>query len=195
VKINFNIPSDVEPKAYNFVIKVKGNTSDGKVMNANKSASITITAMAQNQPPSLFTEQSNTTSNEVIFSLEWSDDYGLSGYIFSSNISGEWKNDSWVPLEGTSGLFNVSKALNSTSSAVAWKIYANDSSNEWTSSNEYVVISRPETTGPSIILIIASVVVVAIAVIFFISRKGFKKEEKKIEYIFKKEEIENEKKP
>ena len=46
---------------------------------------------------------SNSTNNTVagqptLFSLYWTDNIGLSGYIFSTNNSGTWQNDAWKPF-------------------------------------------------------------------------------------------------
>ncbi len=56
-------------------------------------------------PPLWF---SNSTSNIIagnptLFSLDWTDDFGLSGYIFSTNNSGTWHNDSFVDFENQTG--------------------------------------------------------------------------------------------
>jgi len=45
----------------------------------------------------------NSTNNTVAglptkFSLNWTDNVGLNGYIFSTNNSGTWQNESWTPF-------------------------------------------------------------------------------------------------
>ncbi len=48
------------------------------------------------------------------FSVHLADDFQLASYIFSTNSSGVWVNDSAVSISGTSAWANVTKTLNST---------------------------------------------------------------------------------
>jgi hypothetical protein len=189
VKIDFNIPSDAEAKTYSITISVKGNTSDGKTISAAKSVNMEITSPVTSLPPSYATASGNLTSDgKIVFSLRWFADAGMSGYIFSSNMSGEWVNDSWTPLTGTSGSFDVTKDLNSTSETVAWKIYSNDTSNAWTSSDEYTVNTKPAPSGYMNLLIIVIIVVIVLAfVIIFITRTRKSKKEE-VEYVYNKDD-------
>lgn len=196
VKINFSIPYDAEEKTYDIKINVKGNTSDRKTIEVNKNVSMQITSPIQNRPPSFFMGYNNVTVTgaESAFLLEWSDDSGLSGYIFSSNISGVWENDSWVSLTGKSGTIDVIKDLNSSAGSVAWKIYANDTNNEWSISDEYIV--TPTSIGSDIlftlIVPIALIILIIVVIIIFIRKRGKKGKKEDIEYVYSKEEIENE---
>lgn len=155
-----------------------------------------ITSPIQNRPPSFFMGYNNVTVTgaESAFLLEWSDDSGLSGYIFSSNISGVWENDSWVSLTGKSGTIDVIKDLNSSAGSVAWKIYANDTNNEWSISDEYIV--TPTSIGSDIlftlIVPIALIILIIVVIIIFIRKRGKKGKKEDIEYVYSKEEIENE---
>jgi len=199
VKINLNIPSDAEPKIYSITINVKGETSDGKTITVVKNLNIRITGPAQNKPPSYIVGYINTTiaGENVMFSLKWSDDYGLSGYIFSSNNSGIWENDSWTPLTGSSGWFNVTKILNSNvGSRVAWKIYANDTNNEWSISDENIVIVT-EAAGFDmffIIVIVLVIIIISVIAIIFIRKRKPKEKEEEVEYVYSREEFERSKK-
>ncbi len=188
VKIDFNIPTDAEAKTYSIAINVKGATSDGKTISAASNVNMIVTSPSINLPPSYATSSSNLTEGKIVFSLRWFADAGMSGYIFSSNISGEWVNDSWTLLTGTSGSFDVEKDLNSTSDTVAWKIYSNDTSNAWTSSDEYTVSTKPAPSGYMNLLIIVVIVVIALAfaVIFITRMKKSKKE--KVEYVYNKDD-------
>jgi parallel beta-helix repeat protein len=102
-------------------------------------------------PPSYSDNSTDTTLAEATskFSLRWRDNAGLSGFIFSfDNCWGYFKNDTWDgtswssnPLEGWS---NVTKELNSTVNCkVRWKVYANDTSNNWMVSEEYSFYTWP----------------------------------------------------
>jgi hypothetical protein len=87
---------------------------------------------------------SNTTTpytNEpVLHYVYWTDDKGLSGYIFSSNYSGSWANDSFVPMTGTANWSNVTKNAPSRSGVYGWCIYANDSDGLWNVTGIQIII-------------------------------------------------------
>ncbi len=56
-------------------------------------------------PPLWF---SNSTNNIVagkpaLFSLNWTDDFGLSGFIFRTDNTGTWTNDTWIDFENQTG--------------------------------------------------------------------------------------------
>jgi len=189
VKINLTIPSDAEAKTYSIYINVKGNTSDNKAISVIEDTTMTVTrtSQAQNQPPTYITGYNNRTVEEGMFLLEWEDDNGLSGYIFSSNLTGEWINDSWIPLNGNSGLINVTKVINSSSSSIAWKIYANDTGSEWSMSDEYILEASIKTTKTDysmiLIIIISAAVIIIVFTVILILKKG-----KKVEYVYSKED-------
>jgi len=85
-------------------------------------------------PPSYSDISHNTTiaGNPVEFSCNWADDNGLSGYIFSTNNTGSWQNETFASLTGTQDWANVTKTLNSTSNVVVqYRWYCNDSANQW----------------------------------------------------------------
>ncbi len=74
---------------------------------------------------------STLAGTEVQHSVLWSDDAGLSGYIFSfDNCEDLMINDTWTPFEGNWS--NVTKTINSTlGCTIKWMVYANDTSNNW----------------------------------------------------------------
>jgi hypothetical protein len=121
--------------------------------------------------------------------LEVQDDEGLSGFIFSSNNSGIWVNESWIPLTGTEDVIEVIKDINpATGLVIGWKVFVNDTDDEWTSSGEYAITTgeKKEEQG----FIIPIIVVVAFAVILFliimkiINKKPGKR---KVHYVYSKE--------
>ena len=71
--------------------------------------------------------------------LKWTDDIGLSGFIFSfDNGTGMLVNDTWSSMTGIENWSNVTKTINSTACLTfRWKVYANDTDNQWTDSNIY----------------------------------------------------------
>jgi len=97
----------------------------------------------------------NSTNNTVagqptLFSLNWTDNVGLDSYIFSfDNCTGSLVNDSAVAMTGTGNWSNVTKVVNSTiGGTIQWRVYANDTSNNWNASDTYsfVTIEYPTTT-------------------------------------------------
>ena len=74
-----------------------------------------------------------TVANQTIagrraqFSANWTDAFGLAGFIFSTNNSGEWKNYSAAGLTGIENESSFDLELNGTAGiAVGWRFYAFD---------------------------------------------------------------------
>jgi len=58
--------------------------------------------------------------------------------IYWKIVKDNWMNDSWVSMSGTMNWSNVTKVVNSTVGAtIAWKVYANDSNDNWNASDVY----------------------------------------------------------
>ena len=75
------------------------------------------------------TTQANST---CLFSTLWSDDVGLSHYIFSTNDTGTWSNETAVAFVANPDWSNVTKTLNNTIGlTIGWIFFANDTSNNW----------------------------------------------------------------
>jgi len=73
-------------------------------------------------------------ARDTKFSVKWTDDAGLSGYIFSWNASGSWENDTWISWTGNplKAWSNVTKELPPKYSyMIGWRIYANDTDGNW----------------------------------------------------------------
>jgi len=89
-------------------------------------------------PPNYWNNSTNSTSAGywVQFRLNWTDNSGLSGYIFSlDNCTGKFNNDTWQPMSGKTAWSNVSKVVNSTLGCIVrWRVYANDTSDNWNAS-------------------------------------------------------------
>lgn len=96
-------------------------------------------------PPTYLNLAHNNTiaGQQTKFSCLWSDDVGLSGFIFSTNNTGAWVNSTWTSLSGTSGWSNVTQMLNSMAVVVQYRFYCNDTSNNWhkTTTRSFVVSS------------------------------------------------------
>ena len=56
-----------------------------------------------------------------------------------------WNNDTWVEMTGTGNWSNVTKVVNSTvGSTIAWRVYANDTSDNWNKTDIYVYTTTGE---------------------------------------------------
>ena len=67
-----------------------------------------------------------------VFSSFWNDNVSLSGYVFSTNNTGVWVNDSLAVFGGTPSWANVTKVLSLTvGQVVGYRWYVNDSSGVW----------------------------------------------------------------
>ncbi|MCJ7816608.1 MAG: LamG domain-containing protein, partial [Candidatus Aenigmarchaeota archaeon] len=75
-------------------------------------------------------------------------------YFSSEELPSAWSNDSWVSMTGTQNWSNVTKWVNSTVGAnIAWKIYANDTDNQWNSTDVFNYTTTEADTIPPTITI------------------------------------------
>jgi hypothetical protein len=198
IKIDFNVPSDAEAKSYSILITVKGKTSSGTktaIETADTIVYKTAEQPRENKPPEyLENSVDNTVSGKsTIFSLKVTDDSGLSGYIFSTNLTGTWKNDSWVQLYGTEDKVYTQKTLDlPPDSVVAWEVYSNDSNSLWSTSEVfYLKLSGKEKQIDYAPIIVGIAAIVFVLIIILVIRKiGSKRiEEEIIHYVYKKEDL------
>jgi peptidylprolyl isomerase len=87
-----------------------------------------------------FSTTSTRTGASLTFRALWNDNVNVSGYIFESNITGTFSNDTWVPfstfVNSTSAYSTAAKTVNSTTGEVTqWRFWCNDSSNNWRSTS------------------------------------------------------------
>lgn len=84
------------------------------------------------------------------FSSLWNDDVSLDSYIFSTNNTGSWSNDTATAFALTPGWANVSKTLNSTiGQVVGFRWFANDTNNNWNSTGIQALTVTGDTTAPN----------------------------------------------
>ena len=96
------------------------------------------------RPPTYSDVGTNTTvaGQPALFHAKWSDDQeahrwnkdglALSGFIFSTNNTGSWRNSTWTPLSGSVAWSNITEVLNSTAGVtVQYRFYCNDTYNGW----------------------------------------------------------------
>jgi hypothetical protein len=111
-----------------------------------------INTILQTVPAYSNNANNNTlTGQPTLFSLSWTDNIGLSGYVFSTNNSGTWQNASFISFSGVTNVSTNITILNSiVGTVVGWRFYANDTSNKWSVSDVYslVTTSNPVTTNP-----------------------------------------------
>jgi cyclophilin family peptidyl-prolyl cis-trans isomerase len=91
-------------------------------------------------PPTYSDVSSSSTTNAgslCTFSVLWADDANVSGYVFETNNTGVFVNDTWTLFfdftNRTSAYASVTKTLNSTvGNFVSWRFWCNDTGNRWT---------------------------------------------------------------
>ena len=76
-------------------------------------------------------------NSPCIFSVQWASGTNVSGYIFESNNTGTFTNDTWTPfydfVNQTAGYSTVTKTLSGTvGDTVSWAFWCNDTKNRWT---------------------------------------------------------------
>jgi hypothetical protein len=126
------------------------DTSAYKNWNTSENFSLVTTSLTY----SLNSTNSTTAGTPILHSLNWSDDIGLSGYIFSfDNCTGSLVNDAWAPF-GASTWSNVTEVVNSTENCtITWCFYANDTSNNWNGTSCSSPFSYTTTLPPVFISI------------------------------------------
>jgi hypothetical protein len=187
-RITFNIPQAASAGSYSFTLRVTGKTLSGQTNETSKSIVLELTAPEQQSyPPTYSADDADSTVNGNVyeFALKWVDDVGLAGYIFSSNATGVWANDTLVPISGTEGWSYASKDI-SPGTAVAWKFYMEDSDGAWSSSETFILGSAaPGMDFVPIIVIVVIAAGVAVAFLLISQKKpGVKKE--KVEYVYER---------
>jgi hypothetical protein len=97
-----------------------------------------ITITFTDPPPTYSNVGTNSTlaGQPCEFYTLWNDNTNVSGFIFGTNNTGSWTNDTWVAFSAfynsTAAWSNVTKTLNSTIDVVIqWQIWCNDTGNNW----------------------------------------------------------------
>jgi len=106
-----------------------------------------------NTPPQHANSGTNTTKtgSSCKFYEKWYDLKGnLSSYIFSTNNTGSWVNDtSSTFAQVNNSWVNVTKTLNSTNNLlIGWKIYAKDTNNAWSVSSHTLTTIEADVKKP-----------------------------------------------
>ncbi|MCK5450125.1 DUF2341 domain-containing protein, partial [Candidatus Pacearchaeota archaeon] len=96
-----------------------------------------VRSVIVNSPPTYSLNQTNNTivGQSTLFSIYWDDNLALhpkGQYIFSTNNTGVWANESAVNFSATPSWANVSKILNSTREiSIGYRWYADDNVGNW----------------------------------------------------------------
>ncbi len=101
------------------------NVSDGEVNTTSQLYKVTLDTV---KPSSSHISVNDThVGSYAKFSALWNENVDLDYFIFSTNNTGVWVNDTAVSISGTSNYTNVTKTLNSTRGLeVDWIIYVWD---------------------------------------------------------------------
>jgi hypothetical protein len=104
-----------------------------------------------NDPPTYSNIAASTTraGASATFSSHWNDDNGLSEFIFSTNNTGSWQNDTWTAFSSTPSWANVTKTLTSTVGVVGYRWYANDTDNAWSDTGTQTLMTT-DGTAPTV---------------------------------------------
>ena len=117
---------------------------------------------AEINPPTYSNNQTSypASGESITFSILWDDDFALhpnGQYIFSTNNTGVWINDSAINFTSTPSWANVTKTLNDTSNlSIGYRWYATDNAGNITSTEIFTVttveveaiITDPTTASP-----------------------------------------------
>jgi len=71
-----------------------------------------------------------------LFEVDWEDNDGLESFIFSTDDSGSWVNQSVVDFSGTINTSSFEYEITSSGGTVHWLIYANNTNSSWNVTGE-----------------------------------------------------------
>ncbi|MFH1228979.1 MAG: hypothetical protein V1678_00965 [Candidatus Aenigmatarchaeota archaeon] len=121
--IRFNIPDDAAVGDYPINLRAAvRHMNQTKIVTKDVVLSVTL---PEEVPPQYSSDAVNTTVYAQVceFALRWDSQIGLSGFVFSSNSSGTWINETWKSFQGN----GISHAYQNLSvvpgSVVAWKFF------------------------------------------------------------------------
>ncbi|MEE8168538.1 MAG: hypothetical protein V3T58_06670, partial [Candidatus Hydrothermarchaeales archaeon] len=106
------------------------NDTVGNIDSNTTLQSLTVSSVGDVNPPWFSQNQSNNTiaNSSTLFSVYWQDDGTLDSYVFGTNNTGAWVNETYPFGGGDAKYSNITKTLNNTVGAmVEWQVWANDS--------------------------------------------------------------------
>jgi hypothetical protein len=106
-------------------------------------------------PPTYNNIATNTTKagQPCQFSVLWNDNVNVSGFIFDTNNTGTWVNDSWTAFtvfyNSTAAWSNITKTLTSKAGVtISWRIWCNDTSNNWNTTGIQILTTTDSSKEP-----------------------------------------------
>jgi len=141
-------PVDFRDSLGNWKLKIKGVKATSTRFDFKADLVQFETSVADITPPVWSDVGTNDTlaGQPTLFQVKWTDSGGMSGFIFGTNNTGIWVNDTWTPISGQVGWSNVTKILNNTGGVIVqWRVWANDTSNNW---NDTGILSLITTQLP-----------------------------------------------
>lgn len=98
------------------------------LVNTPNTNYVTYANVAATNPP--------LVDRNCTFSAYWSSPLNISGYVFSSNITGQWVNETWTRFSQSSNpqsaWSNVTRLLDlSVGTRISWRFFANNTENTW----------------------------------------------------------------
>lgn len=131
---------------YSYMFRYGSSIYDSRITNF-------IWTKEQNPPTYIlpFPSYSSTyAGSSCMFSCEWLDMTGISGYVFQTNNTGTYLNDTWVSSGGGKDVWeNITKTLNSTVGLViGYRWYSNDTDSitHWNSTSIQYLTTTPYKT-------------------------------------------------
>jgi KaiC/GvpD/RAD55 family RecA-like ATPase len=138
-------PANFRDSSGNWKVKIKGVTSAPSQFDF-KADLIKLESTRDDTPPAWSNAGTNATApgQPTLFSVKWTDNAGLSGFIFGTNNTGTWVNSTWTPMSGTVNWTNVTKTVISTQGIIVqWRVWANDTSNNWNDTSTLSFKTQP----------------------------------------------------
>lgn len=119
-------------------------------MQWSKTAIRSLTVQASNNYPtfSQITISTVYTTWDCDFSVRWADIEGLSGYIFGTNNTGSWVNDTWADIGAGDPKYAYSTETKtiaaSSGETVVWRVWCNDTDDNWSDTQDLFAVVEPE---------------------------------------------------
>jgi uncharacterized membrane protein len=140
VTISYSIPINQQPGIYEAIINIRNDTIAGyEPIEYN----VTVTLDVRDNIKPEWSQRSQSTDmpaegDIVNVSVYWTDNIGLSFAILSTNKTGVWVNESnkTITETGNWSNFTIDTTGLTSGTVVAWKVYVNDTSNNWNVSDE-----------------------------------------------------------
>lgn len=126
--------------------------SSDQLLNNYAFALYAVVEVEDTTPPTYSQNQTNNTvvGLSTLFSILWDDNTALESagqYIFSTNNTGAWANESVVNFTATPNWANVSKVLNSTEGlSIGYRWFATDNVGNINNTEIFTLTTTPEDT-------------------------------------------------